>query len=50
MAVGGAVGFVGTVVADYAERASKEDIKIKLHFIKGKQSRSDLQVAITESD
>ena len=28
---------------------NKEDIKIKLHFIKGKQSRSDLQVAVTKS-
>ena len=28
---------------------NKEDIK-KLHFIKGKESRSDLQVAVTESD
>ena len=29
---------------------NKEDIKIKLHFLKGKESWSDLQVAVTESD
>ena len=29
---------------------NKEDIKIRLHFIKEKESRSDLQVAIIESD
>ena len=29
---------------------NKEDIKIKLHFIKGKESSSDLQVTVTESD
>ena len=29
---------------------NKEDINIKLHFIKRKESRSDLQVAVTESD
>ena len=29
---------------------NKEDIKIKLCFIKRKESRSDLQVAATESD
>ena len=28
---------------------NKEDIKTKLHFIKGKESRSDLHVAVTES-
>ena len=29
---------------------NKEGIGIKLHFIKGKESRSDLQVAVTESN
>ena len=28
----------------------KEIEKIRLHFIKGKESRSDLQVSVTESD
>ena len=28
----------------------KEDIKNKITFYKGKESRSDLQVAVTESD
>ena len=28
----------------------KEIEKIKLHFIKGKESRSDLHVAVTKSD
>ena len=29
---------------------NKEDIKIKLHFIKEKESSSDLQMAVIESD
>ena len=29
---------------------NKEGIKIKLNFIKGKESSSDLQVPVTESD
>ena len=29
---------------------NKEDIKNKITFIKGKESRSDLQVAVTESN
>ena len=29
---------------------NKEGSKIKLYFIKEKKSRSDLQVAVTESD
>ena len=29
---------------------NKEGIKIKLYFIKGKESRSDLHIAVTESD
>ena len=29
---------------------NKEVIKVRLHFIKGKESRSDLRVVIIESD
>ena len=29
---------------------NKKSIKIKLYFIKGKENRSELQVAVTESD
>ena len=28
----------------------KRGIKIKLHFMKGKESRSDLHVAVTKND